>query len=227
MSPRQELLHRVTDSIAALPGNPILRVAVDGVDGAGKTTLADELILLLRARGKTVIRASIDGFHNDRATRYRLGRTSPHGFYLDSFDYRGLRTALLDPLSPGGSGLYRTAIFDHAIDSALVVSEAQAAVGSILVLDGIFLHRPELRHFWDFSIFLHVVFEVSIPRGAQRGAGFGSPDPTAPANVRYVEGQRLYLHECKPWLQATMIIDNNDTAIPRLISPVDLDPRSF
>jgi uridine kinase len=223
MSPRQELLNGVTDTIATLTGNPTLRVGVDGIDGAGKTVLADELAVLLRARGRSVIRASVDGFHNDQATRYRLGRASPEGFFLDSYDYRGLKSALLDPLSPGGSGRYRTAIFDHALDTPVAVSKEQATVGSILLFDGIFLHRPELRHYWDFSIFLHVAFEVSIPRGARRGAGFGSPDPTAPSNVRYIEGQRLYLRACRPWRIATIIIDNSDIAIPALISPADLD----
>jgi len=31
------------------------------------------------------------------------GRDSPVGFYLDSFDYAGLKKVLLDPLGPGGS----------------------------------------------------------------------------------------------------------------------------
>jgi uridine kinase len=37
------------------------RVAIDGVDAAGKTTLDDELAEVLRERGRGVIRASIDG----------------------------------------------------------------------------------------------------------------------------------------------------------------------
>jgi hypothetical protein len=40
-----------------------VRVAIDGVDGVGKTTLADELVAPLQLLGRDVIRASIDGFH--------------------------------------------------------------------------------------------------------------------------------------------------------------------
>jgi hypothetical protein len=43
------------------------------------------------------------------------------------------------------------------------VVESAASV-EVLVLDGSFLHRPELRHLWDLSVFLEVDVEVSIPR---------------------------------------------------------------
>jgi hypothetical protein len=46
-----------------------------------------------------------------------------------------------------------------------------APAGSVLVLDSPFLHRPELRDIWDFSIFLDAPFDVTIPRGAARGPG--------------------------------------------------------
>jgi len=194
----------------------VLRVGIDGVDGAGKTTLADTLADALEAAGIAVIRASVDGFHHPRAVRYRLGRESPEGFFRDSYDYLALRRRLLDPLSPGGSLRYRTAVFDARADRHVDAPEQQAPAGSVLIVDGIFLHRPELREYWDFSVFLAVRFEVSIPRGAQRGEG--SPDPLAPANRRYVEGQRLYLRACDPERHAPLVVDYDDPAAPRILS---------
>ena len=40
------------------------RVAIDGVDGAGKTTLPDELAPVIEGAGRGVVRASIDGLGN-------------------------------------------------------------------------------------------------------------------------------------------------------------------
>lgn len=219
---RTALLHRLADRLHARPAAPVLRVAVDGVDGAGKTTFADELAEVLRARGRTVIRASIDGFHAPRAVRYRRGRASPEGFYRDSYDLVGLRSALLDPLGPGGSGRYRTAIFDHTTDSPVRQPEQVARPGSVLIVDGLFLHRPELRDVWDDSVFLRVPFEVSVPRGAARGPGYGSPDPQAASNRRYVEGNRLYFREADPERHAGVVVDNTDLAAPFFVrlSPV-------
>jgi len=64
----------------------VLRVGIDGVDGAGKTTFADELAAALAPFGRPVIRAGVDGFHHPRAVRYRRGRESPEGFFRDSYD---------------------------------------------------------------------------------------------------------------------------------------------
>ncbi len=48
-----------------------LRVAIDGIDAAGKTTLADELAELLDRADCQVLRASIDGFHHPASVRGR------------------------------------------------------------------------------------------------------------------------------------------------------------
>ncbi len=188
------------------------------MDGAGKTTFADELVTAVRQRGPVVIRAGVDGFHHPRAVRYRLGRDSPEGFYRDSYDYVGLRRALLDPLGPGGSRRYRTAIFDVNADQPVSQEALVAPPGSILIVDGLFLHRPGLREVWDDSIFLRVAFTVSVPRGAARGPGFGSPDPQAASNRRYIEGNRLYFREADPERWAGVVVDNNDLNAPVIVS---------
>ncbi len=214
MGQREEMLRQVAATLLDLPAPAVLRVGIDGVDGAGKTFFADELAPLLDASGRRSIRASVDGFHNPRAIRYRLGKQSPEGFFRDSYNYPKLREVLLEPLSPGGSGRFRRAIFDHRVDAPVTVAEEQAAAGDILLFDGIFLHRPELRGYWDFSIFLDVAFDISIPRGAQRDGG--PPALDAPENHRYIEGQRLYLRECDPKRHATLVINNDDLASPRI-----------
>ena len=77
-------------------------LAVDGVDGAGKTIFADNLASVFAEDGSDVFRASIDDFHKPRAERYVRGRTSPVGFYRDSFDYSTFRRVLIDPFREGG-----------------------------------------------------------------------------------------------------------------------------
>ncbi|WP_245616300.1 uridine kinase [Deinococcus radiopugnans] len=201
----------------ARPAHPVLRVAVDGVDGAGKTTFADELAASLRELGREVICVSADDFHHPRAVRYRLGRDSPAGFYRDSYDHAGLRRTLLDPLGPGGALRYRTAILDVNSDQPLFEPEQIARPGSLLVVDGLFLHRPELRGLWDDSIFLRVDFAVSVPRGAARGTGFGSPDPEAESNRRYIGGNRLYFREAQPEKWAGVVVDHNDLKAPFIV----------
>lgn len=109
---RQRVLDEVAAGIPAPVGSSCIRVGIDGPDGSGKTTFADELAEVLRQLGRSIIRLSADDFHNVRAIRYRRGRESPAGFWLDSYDYRRLIDDALLPLGPGGSNRYRSAAHD-------------------------------------------------------------------------------------------------------------------
>jgi len=130
-----QILEGIATFIVCCKPDQIVRVAVDGVDGVGKTTFADKLGRVVELIGRTVIRSSVDGFHNPRELRYRRGRTSPEGFYFDSYDYPALRRYLLDPLGPGGSGLYRSVVFDHVTDSPVPVQTRVAPQGAALILE--------------------------------------------------------------------------------------------
>jgi uridine kinase len=212
------LIDEVADLIRLHAPGTIVRVGIDGVDGVGKTVFADRLARAIEAGGRPAIRASVDSFHNPREIRYLQGKTSPEGFYLDSYNYPELRRVLLDALGPGGSRSYCSAIFDHVADAPVPAHWSVAAPDAVLVFDGIFLHRPELRDIWDLSIFLDAPFAITIPRGAGRGPGFGSADLDAASNRRYIEGQRLYLRENEPQSRASLVIDNSDLAQPVVTS---------
>jgi len=212
---REVVLGLVADAVATLPAGRARRIGVDGVDGAGKTVFADELAAVLEGRGHAVIRASVDGFHHPAAVRHRRGRDSPEGYFRDSYDYKTLTRVLLDPLLPAGSGRIVRRIHDVHREAADVLPVERADAGAVLVFDGIFLHRPELVGYWDRSVYLDGPFAVSIPRGARRG--YGDPDPGAPANRRYVEGERLYLRRCAPRDRASFVIDNTELSRPRVV----------
>lgn len=213
--PRSSLVSEIARTVTALHPERVVRVGIDGVDGAGKTVFADELAEAVAHSGRATIRAGVDGFHHPRRVRHRRGRDSPEGYFHDAYDYAVMRQSVLDPLSPGGDRRYRTAAFDHWTDQPVDSEWRHASADAVLIVDGIFLHRPELREFWDFSIFLDVTFEVSIPRGAQRG--YGDPDPSAASNRRYVEGQLLYLDRCRPAERASVVIDHNVLDAPVVV----------
>lgn len=190
-------------------------VAVDGIDGSGKTSLAAKLAEEIKHRPVVVIHA--DDFLNPSPVRHARGRTSPEGFWEDSYNYAALREYVLKPLSRDGDGLYRPASYHASTDRTVTPEPVQAPPQAVVLLEGMFLHRDELVGYWDASIFLDVPFTESAARMAIRNGSISDPDH--PTMRRYVDGQRLYFEAARPWERATIVVDNTDFAAPRIIPP--------
>ena len=213
---RADLLDRLVGTIESVTIPHPLRVAVDGPPAAGKTTLADELALLLRSRGREVIRATTESFQLPRAQRYRRGEFSPEANYHDAFDYDTLRRVLLDPLGPDGDRCYQQAVYDLDTDAALSPPVTTAAADAVLRLDGVFLLRPELIGRWDLSIFVSVAFEQTLDRARTRDlARLGSAaEVERRFRTRYIPAQKLYFATARPADHADIIVHNDEPRRP-------------
>ena len=220
MSIRSAVILELAAMIHSLKLQHPIRVAIDGIDGAGKTSMADELVEPLTALGRPVIRASVDGFHRPRAERYRRGEASPEGYYRDSFDNAALTSALLEPLGPAGDRRFRTAIFDYRSEGPVSQRVRTADRRAVLLFDGVFLLRPELVRSWDFTIFVKTTFNTALERVVSRDSSyFGSSTAARDRyETRYQPGQRLYLSEAQPEQSADVVIINDDFLSPRLVS---------
>ncbi len=192
------------------------RIGVTGPDGAGKSRFAAALAEAMRLEGAEVLLASVDDFHNPRALRHARGQQSAEGFYRNTTNLAALRAVLLDPLAPGGDRRVRTRVFDHRTD--LVVEEAPfiLAPGTILILEGIFLIRPELMGCLDLTLYLDVPFPETFRRMALRDGS--DPDPMAAASERYRGGQEIWMAEQSPRARADLVIDNSDFTAPKLVA---------
>jgi uridine kinase len=214
---RAACLDELAEAIVAPELPHPTRVAIDGVDGSGKTTLADELVDPIRRAGRDVIRASVDDFLNPRAVRYARGTDSPEGYFLDSFNYAALRRELLEPLGPTGNRRFRTAVFDHRVDRAVQTPRRLSRRNAVLLLDGVFLQRSELDGSWDVTVWVQAPFEVTVERAVVRDARNGGLDPTLVRDkyaCRYVPGQRLYLEQARPNERADIVFSNADLEHP-------------
>jgi uridine kinase len=216
---RTTLLRDLRDEARDHCGKGRVIIAVDGRDGAGKTIFADGLAEVIAEGGTHVFRASVDGFHRSRAQRYARGRDSGEGFYRDSYDHATLRRVLIDPFRDGSQAAasigFQLAAWDVVRDAPVEARWVTGPEDAVLVLDGIFTLRPELRHLWDWSVWLDVPADVAFARMALRDGT--DADPDAAGNRRYREGHDMYLREAAPREWASAIVDNSDPEQPRRI----------
>jgi uridine kinase len=213
---RGALLDRLAEAIESVPVAHPVRVAIDGPPAAGKSSLADELAVVLCARGRQVIRATCDSFMFPRAVRYRRGKDSPDACYRDSFDYQALRRVLLDPLGPNGDRRYQHTVYDWHADCAVAEPEQTAAEDAVLLLDGVFLQRRELIDRWELRIYLSVSAETMVDRGRTRDLARGEPAAEAERRflLRYIPAQQLYLAEARPIERADIVVYNDEIERP-------------
>lgn len=212
------LLSALADTVANTTSLWPIRVAIDGRTASGKTTLANELAASLRARSQEVIRTSIDGFHRPKAERYARGRYSAEGYYYDARDLAAINALLLAPLGPGGDLWYRTASFDLQNDCPVEQNPQLASARAILIVDGTFLQRPELRDGWDLTIFVETSECVAEQRGIHRDVDHlrGMEAAQRLYADRYRPAFDLYERLCEPASSADFIFSNDDFDHPAI-----------
>jgi uridine kinase len=219
LTTRDEVLSRLVDAITAPDAFEVTRVGIDGRSAAGKTTMAEELAMRLRARRRTCLRASIDDFHPPgHAQRSASGGYTVESYYAEGFDYAAFRRELLGPamsLDPRG---VRLRAWDSFHDRPYEGGLERVAPGDILVVDGAFLFRPELRDCWSFTIWLDIDFETMVARARTRDiAWMPSVDAIERRyRERWIPLHTLYEAETGAPGLADAVIDNTDPAHPRI-----------
>jgi uridine kinase len=225
---RAGVIDHVVEMIDSL-GDHRLRVAVDGLTAAGKTSLGHELAQGLSRRGRPVFRASLDDFKRPWNERHLYDRMSGEGYYRNAFDREAACRLLLSPAAPTGDGLVALCSIDPLtqIDHSAVRSAMPA--NGVLVVDGVFAYRPEINAYWDLRIWVEIDTELSVRRGTERDADREGGTEAAEAlhRDRYLAGELLYIEEVDPRSFVDVIIDNTDFDNPLLLRPARRRPGSM
>lgn len=218
-TPRDAVLAELAGHVLAVGRPHPVRVAVDGCSAAGKTTLADELAVVLDARtARPVERVQIDFFKKAVCLRTAFPPDSPESHYLDSWDITAIRDELLVPLGLGGDRRYRTAVMDLPARTPIDGPVRVAADDMILIADGCFLQRPEVDPYWDLRIWVDIGFDEVLRRGVARDQVWMGSAALAEARYRskYIPGERRYVNEVQPARRAELVVDNREPGAPRL-----------
>ncbi|MEU4289702.1 uridine kinase [Kribbella sp. NPDC026596] len=219
MDQRAETLVQLAELVLAVERPHPVRVAIDGCSAAGKTTLADELVQVLRDRTeREVIRAEIDHFKRAVELRTTYPVDSPESYYLETWDNEAIRDRLLVPLGPDGDRRYTAGIRDSSAKTVLDTPVAVAADDAVLLADGAFLQRPELDDYWDLRVYVDITFEEVLRRGTIRDQQWMDSAEAAEHRyrTRYIPGERLYVDQVHPKDRAQVVVGNQDPANPTL-----------
>lgn len=206
-------------AISVIKDKP-LRIAINGIEGSGKTIFARHLTQYLIDEQYKAVHVSIDGFHHDRAYRYRQGRDSARGYYEDSYDEKAFVEGVLKR-SQNDQPSYTPASHDLDTDKYLASNPINIGPDTFIITDGAYLFKPVYMPYWDLKIYLKTDFETAMKRGARRDEfSLGSYEAAQlKFKHRYHAASKIYQMEVDPDHHADIVIDNTDFMNPQPVYP--------
>lgn len=183
--------------------NRPLIVAIDGLSGAGKTTLVKKIEQELNINNKVVI-LHIDDHIVKKNKRYQTGYEEWYEYYYLQWDIKLLTTKLFEVLKNSKNDI-NLPFYNKSADT-ITTKQISVTSDSIILIEGIFLQRKEWRKFYDFIIFLDCPREVRYERILNRDSYIGDEQAILlKYKRRYWLGEEHYLNKENPIRNADII----------------------
>jgi uridine kinase len=160
-------------------------VGINGLDCAGKTTLALGLKAALESRGQEARLMHVDDYNNIQGQKRlyaayeagEFGATEFQEYYSASVDYPKLRAA---------------------------IARARQG-GSLTIVEGVFLFKPELADLIDYKVLLNTPENLAFKRYKNRKAEVGDTRSETVFTDIWVPAYKRYCEECQPEVQADRV----------------------
>ncbi|HXC70267.1 MAG TPA: hypothetical protein VN644_09840 [Pyrinomonadaceae bacterium] len=214
MSRIEDVVRKILERRANIPESRSLVVGVSGIDGCGKGYLATQLRAHLALLGVIPAILNVDGWLN--LPQKRFVQSAPAvNFYENAIRFEQFFTQLVLPLRE------RRSI--HVV--ADVVEETASEYRkhaydyddvSVVLVEGIFLFKPQYRKYFDLAIWIDCSFPTALARAIDRGQEGLSPANTIAAyDTIYFPAQRIHLAQDKPRENADLIFENDISGVAR------------
>lgn len=181
-------------------------VGIDGLGGAGKSTVSNLLKSKLRNKGYGSYVLHVDDFIHTKHIRYNESEEEWYCYYNIQWRYDYLVKEILLPIKNGSKIDRLIELYDKENDNYILES-IDISQGCILILEGIFLQRKELKGYLDFIIYIDTPKELRLKRVLQRDAYIGEiEDINNKYNRRYFPAEERYLSEYSPIENANLVL---------------------
>lgn len=208
-----EAFARVQALVEARRNGLCALVGISGIDGSGKSTLAGAMARELEARGVRVALLGVDDWHNPPEMRFSRVRPGPH-FFEHGLRLEEMFARLVGPLR-------RTRSVDVTIEALQSADRTPTRKSlsfhdvDLILVEGIFIFRRELRSLFDLAMWVDCPFEVALERARARNQE-GLPDAEIVRDYHaiYFLAQRFHFERDCPKETADLILQNEARRVP-------------
>ncbi|MBB4826106.1 uridine kinase [Sporosarcina luteola] len=176
-------------------------IGIDGLGGAGKTTIAEKI--QREVVGSVLLH--IDDFIHPRRVRYEDSVEPWRAYYEKQWRYSYLIETILEPIRRGMSVQKKIELY-HKSEDSYVEEWIHIPNGCLLIIEGVFLQRAELRDYLDTVIFVDVDKETRLRRVMERDSYIGDSGAILNKyNNRYFPAEEEYVREYDPANRAHLV----------------------
>jgi uridine kinase len=159
MQPAENVIAAVLQRLPATTADAPKLVCIEGLGGAGKTTLARALA----AHRSDITLVHGDDFYGPEERDWRSW--TPRQGYERYFDHQRVERQLLRPLKAGQQARFQRYDWDNNTLADWVTVEPQG----IVLVEGVYLLRRELRSYWDLTVYVDAPRDLRQNRLHARG----------------------------------------------------------
>jgi uridine kinase len=201
MIPRMTKISEIVDSIIAKSkssSSPACNlVAISGIDGSGKSTIATQLVDTLNSTNLNTVLFTIDLWHYPQDVRFSQENPGDH-FYQNAFRFDTLFNSVIEPLKQTRSIDVEVDLLDFLKDSYYKHRFNYKNV-DVILLEGIFILKQDLRHHYDLSFWIECSFETALKRAILRNQeGLYEQELIADYETIYFPAERVHLTKDNP-----------------------------
>ena len=213
-----EIVRKILERRANIPDTRSLLVGLSGIDGCGKGYLATQLQAHLALRGVIPAILNVDGWLN--LPQKRFDQDAPAvNFYENALRLDQFFSQLVVPLRDRRSVHLVADLVEETASDYRKHTYNYRDIAVILV-EGIFLFKPEYRKYFDLAIWIDCSFPTALARAIDRAQeGLSRANTIAAYDTIYFPAQRIHLAQDKPREHADLIFEN-DTYPSHLFSLV-------
>ncbi len=204
-----EALHAVESARHELPASRSLLVGITGIDGSGKGYLTKRLAELLELSKFRVAAINIDPWLNLPSRRFDPNDPARH-FYERGIRFDEAFDHLILPLQRQRTHSVMAQVTDATSTESYQLHAYDYTNIDIILLDGIFLLKRELRDFFDLVYWIDCTFETALERALARNQeGLSREEVIRDYETIYFPAQRIHLEEDRPKEFASGIVAND------------------